>query len=152
MYILASVGEALELNNSVFVVMALFVAYHLLMKWLFYTPLFRVFEERERRTSGKLEEAARTEVEYEQMLATYEAGIKEARLEGYALMDAARDKAQKRQQEIIATVQTEVREMVEQSRRDVDATRQEEMDHLSDQVQAFAGMMAGKILARELQQ
>jgi F-type H+-transporting ATPase subunit b len=148
MFFLSGTPEALQLNLSILVVMALFVVFHLVMKRLLYGPLLRTLEERDERTSGTLASAARTDSEYRALLERYEATIKDARMEGYIVGDRARKQAQVRHGEILKSVQADMQQDVEVARQEIRRSAEEMKQALEAEIGTYAGMIVLAILHR----
>lgn len=149
MFVLSGTPEALQLNLSILVVMALFVVFHLVMNRLLYRPLLRTLEERDERTSGTLASAARTDTEYRALLERYEATIKDARMEGYAVVDRARKEAQSREGEVLKGIQVDIHRDVEAARQDIRRSAEEMKQALEAEIGTYAGMIVRTILHRE---
>jgi F-type H+-transporting ATPase subunit b len=70
--------------------LALIIAMVALLNTTLLKPINRILEERERLTKGRLSEAQRTLLTVNEKLAEYERRLREARAEGYALMERER--------------------------------------------------------------
>jgi len=150
LYLLANAAEALDLNFSLVVVMALFLVYHFVMTRLFYRPLFRVLEKREERTSGAMEGACRTQQEVEELLQRFEAGIRQARLEGYESVDRARREANGQRDQHMRQVEQETDDLLQSSRQEIRQSAEEQKTILLEQTTALSRLMAERILQRQL--
>ena len=71
-------------------------------------PLNRILEERERLTRGRLGEAQRTLLTVNEKLSEYERRVREARAEGYALMERERGIITEERQLKLAEVKSEI--------------------------------------------
>jgi len=147
-YLLSNAAEALELNYSLLVVVVLFVLYHLLMKRMFYRPLFGVLKQREERTSGAMDFAAKTDEERQQLLSKYESSMRQARLEGYELMDSIRKDTEKHQDREIRNVSDEIHQLLADSHEEIRNTLAEQRQILDMETESFARLIADRILSR----
>jgi F-type H+-transporting ATPase subunit b len=152
LFLLVEASEALNINYSLVVVMILFVVYHLLMKVTFYRPLFKVMEEREARTDGALELASRDDERRRELLEKYEQQIRQARVDGYEKVDAARQQALARRSEEVAKMDLELREQMSSAKSEIETAFVEQKAILEEQTRALAEMMADRVLSRELSQ
>lgn len=96
--------------------MFLHIALILIMIWVLNNTLFkpvnRVLQERERKTGGSAGSAQDIILESENKLATYEQGLRQARAEGYAVVEQTRKEAVAARNEQIETVKTEIEQMI----------------------------------------
>ena len=71
-------------------------------------PINRILEERDRRTSGRFNEARITLLTVDEKVRAYEARLREARAQGYALMEHERVTASREREEKVGEVRTEI--------------------------------------------
>jgi F-type H+-transporting ATPase subunit b len=71
-------------------------------------PINRILEERERLTTGRLSEAQKTLLVVHEKLLEYERRLREARAEGYALMERERALISEEKQRKLAEVKSEI--------------------------------------------
>lgn len=75
-------------------------------------PINRILEERDNRTRGRLTEAQTVMLKVEEDLREYERRLREARSEGYALMERERAKLSGERDQRIAAVKKQISEQV----------------------------------------
>jgi len=75
----------------------------MLLNRTLFKPINRILEERDRRTSGILSDAAQTLVSIDQSLRQYEQALRGARAEGYQLMERQRAEAIRERERQIAS-------------------------------------------------
>lgn len=150
MYLMSGATEALSLNYSVVVVVVLFVAYHLLLKGMFYKPLFRTLQHREAETEGKMHAAGVADNRRKEITAELEAALRAARQEAAAAVDRARADAAREQGERLETLQDELRGLVQTAREEIARDAAASRRSLQDDIDRFGRMAAERILAREL--
>jgi F-type H+-transporting ATPase subunit b len=78
-----------------------------------FKPINRILEERERRTRGRSGEAKGIIQQVEEKLASYEHALREARSEGYRLLEQERAEAMRERQIKVDAVREEVSRLVE---------------------------------------
>jgi F-type H+-transporting ATPase subunit b len=90
--LLAFAGSPIQLvpDGTLLFHLALIVVMVALLNVTLLRPINRILEERERRTKGRLGEAQATLLTAQEKLAEYERRLREARAEGYALMERER--------------------------------------------------------------
>lgn len=150
MYLMSGAAEALSLNYSVAVVVGLFVAYHLLLKGMFYKPFFRTLRQREAETEGKMHAAGVADNRRKEISAELEAALRAARQEAAAAVDRARAEAAREQGERLDALQEELRGLVQAAREEIAENAATSRRSLEDDIERFGRMAAERILAREL--
>ncbi len=81
-----------------------------------FKPINRILEERERRTRGRSGEAKGIIKDVEDKLASYERALREARSEGYRLMEQVRAEAMRERQANVEIVREEVYRLIEEEK------------------------------------
>jgi len=71
-------------------------------------PINRILEEREQRTKGRLSEAGQALATVEEKMRGYEQRLRQARTEGYALMEQSRSALSSERDQKVAEVRSEV--------------------------------------------
>lgn len=150
MVFLSNAAEALQLNGSILVVIVLFVAYHFLMRAIFYRPLARVLDERERRTTGSQADAGEAKAASDRLLADYEAAVKRTRLEGFAQADRVRAEANARREDTLRRTQQQAGQDLAEARAAIGQALAAERQVLEGRMTEFAHLIAARILAREV--
>jgi F-type H+-transporting ATPase subunit b len=88
--------------------LALIIAMVALLNATLLKPINRILEERERRTKGRLNEAQQTLLNVSEKLSDYERRLREARSEGYALMEHERAVISEERQRRVTEVKSEI--------------------------------------------
>ena len=106
-------------------------------------PINRVLQERERLTTGRLSEAQSVLSNVEQKMREFERQLREARSEGYALLEHERAALTKSRDQKLAELKAEIGELLKQ-----------EKDRLSAEARSVRSTLAAdsKNLAREISQ
>src|ERR1041385_4118404 len=83
-------GSILTPDGSIFVIFAIFIALVPTLNAIVVKPIMHVLAERDRLTAGAATDARAMLGSVEMRLAAYEEGIRDARAEGYQLLEARR--------------------------------------------------------------
>lgn len=146
----AGESQLLDIDNTVFVMLGLFlVLAFILTQWL-WKPYLRVREERVRRVEGAREEADRLEADAAARLARIEAQLTEARKASQAERAQARTAAVAREQEIVAAAQEAARKQLLEARSKLDIALASERTRLATHAQSLGREIAAKALGRGL--
>jgi F-type H+-transporting ATPase subunit b len=151
---LASLGAGgavtIDLDVTVAAQIVLFVLLFLILKPLLFTPMLKLFEERERRIDGAKNEAKAMYAQADAKMAQYETELAKVKRSAGDERDKLRAAGQRREQEILAKVRTETNAMIDDGRAKIakDATTiRAELDAVSKTV---ARELASRVLGREV--
>ena len=110
MPLLAFAEGAIQLvpDGTILFHLALIIAMVALLNVTLLKPINRILEERDRLTKGRLSEAQRTLLIVHEKLLEYERRLREARAEGYALMERERAIISEEKQRKLAEVKSEI--------------------------------------------
>ncbi len=135
------VPDATLLLHLVFIAVMVFVLNRTLLR-----PINEILAKREREIGGRLTEAETLSAEAEEKLAKYNGAMREARSEGYKLLEKERSAALKDKDEKVRQYREEVSRSVEQQ---VQATRQQQ-DQVRAELETQATNMGGLISSQIL--
>jgi F-type H+-transporting ATPase subunit b len=113
-----------------------------------FKPINRILEERERRTRGRSGEAKGIIREVEEKLASYERALRDARSEGYRLMEQERAEAMRERQLKVDAVHEEVGRLAEEEKSVIQAQTEEARAVLLRDAGAIATEISSHILHR----
>jgi len=143
-------SQLLDIDNTVFVMLGLFlVLAFILTQWL-WKPYLRVREERIRRVEGAREDADRFDADAAARLARIEAQLAETRKASQAERAQARNAAVAREQEIVSAAQEAARKQLVEARSKVDMALASERARLAAHANALGKEIAEKALGRRL--
>jgi F-type H+-transporting ATPase subunit b len=111
-------------------------------------PINEILAERERQVEGRISEAQRLEAETEDKIRQYQAALREARSEGYRLLEKERAAALKEKDEQVRQYREQVSKAVAA---DLESTRQQEQNvrtELESQAAAIGDLISSQILRR----
>ncbi len=109
-------------------------------------PINRILSEREKQVAGRINDAQKMASETEGKLRDYNSALREARAEGYRLLEKERAEALKKKDEKLRLFREEMARLVSA---EVEATRQQE-DRVRQELESQASTMAALISARIL--
>jgi len=117
---------------------------------LLFKPVNQILDERERRTRGYYSEARAMLAESEQKLSYYEEVRRQARAEGYRVVEQKRREALERHDQLLAETKREVAAMVAEARRSLREQVVEAKRYLEREAQRTAHAIAGQVLGRRI--
>ena len=122
----------------------------LLMIWILnrtlFRPINRVLEERERKIGGRAGTAQTILSQVDEKMSRYEGALREARSEGYHLMEARRAEAMAARQEKVNEVKEEVSSLIAQEKDALEKRAGEARATLSEDARKMAENITSTIL------
>ena len=115
-----------------------------------FKPINRILEERERRTRGRSGEAQDILQRVEEKVIQYERTLREARAEGYRLMEQERDTAMNERQGRLNTVRDEVNHSVAEEKEAIHGQVEEARATLEQEARRLAAEIGSQILHRPI--
>ena len=113
-------------------------------------PINRILEERDRRTKGRLNEAERTLMIVEQKLVDYERSLRDARAEGYMLMERERSVLSREREEKVAEVKAEISRWLASQKEQLKIDTQQVRESLRVNARRTALEIGRQILHRDI--
>jgi F-type H+-transporting ATPase subunit b len=140
-----------ELNYTVWIQMANFLALILVLNFLLYRPVLKIIEKRNKKIEESKEEVRSLDETIERKLAQYEEKIRQARAEAALQRDAVKAEGTEQSKEMIGKVREEISKKLEgfkaQLQKETDSAR----DVLREQTKAIAAEVSEKVLGRGVQ-
>jgi F-type H+-transporting ATPase subunit b len=121
-----------------------------LLNLTLFRPINKVLEERESMTAGRLSEAQAKRAKVRESLAEYERRLREARTEGYRLMELERLAALKEREGKIASVKQEIGNWVAEEKTNLARQSENVQATLKGEAQKIALEIGSQILQRPL--
>ena len=140
------VPDATLLLHLALILVMVFVLNRTLLK-----PINQILAEREKEISGRLSEASALKAETEEKLSKYNETLREARTDGYRLLEKERAEALKQKDEKLRVYRDEMSKDVAQQ---VEATRKQEeavRAELETQASSISDLITSRILRRRAQ-
>jgi F-type H+-transporting ATPase subunit b len=152
MILLAFAENSIQLvpDGTLFVHIALILLMVFVLNATLFRPINRILQERERRTRGQLDEARDTLQRVEDKMSAYERSLREARAEGYRLMEQVRAEAMRERQERLNVIRQEIEGSVAQEKDLVHAQAEEARATLDADAVRIASEIGSHILHRPL--
>lgn len=135
-------------DGTLFVHIALIVLMIFVLNRTLFKPINRVLEERERHTRGRSGEAGEILSSVEDKLSRYERALREARTEGYQVLEQQRAEALRRRQGKLEEVREEVTRSIEQERGAIFEQAQAARATLEEESRRVAASVSAQILGR----
>lgn len=130
--------------------LALIIAMVALLNVTLLKPINRILEERERLTKGRLSEAQRTLQIVHEKLLEYERRLREARAEGYALMERERAVISEEKQRKLAEVKSEIARVLSAEREKLKKETAQVQGKLAIDARSIALEIGRQILRRPI--
>ena len=113
-----------------------------------FRPVGRILQERESRTHGRTGEARETVHRVKESLSRYENSLRQARAEGYGLLEQQQAAAYGERQRKIAAVRQEVEGQIEQQKSEIHAQAEQARETLRDEAERVAANISSQLLRR----
>jgi F-type H+-transporting ATPase subunit b len=148
--VLALAGNVLAIDGSfLFIFISIFILIFVLNRTLF-KPINQVLDERERLSAGRLAEAKRMLVQYEERVNRYEEQLRAARAEAYQQQEARRRAELSARQDLIAEVKTEAARQVAGARDEISKQADNARKSLEKEARSMAATISSQILHRQV--
>lgn len=135
-------------DGTLFLHIALIILMIFVLNITLFKPINKVLEERERRTRGRSGEAQGILGRVESGLKQYETSLREARLEGYHLLEARRAEAMSARQSQLGELREELRGLVEEQKDSIRTQADAARDALAGDAQRLAAEISNQVLRR----
>jgi F-type H+-transporting ATPase subunit b len=148
--VLALAGNVLALDGSfLFIFISIFILIFILNRTLF-KPINQVLDERERLGVGRLAEAKRMLVQYEERVNRYEEQLRAARAEAYQQQEAQRREELSARQEMIAHVKADAARQVAGAKDEMAQQADNARKSLEKEARSMAATISSQILHRQV--
>lgn len=117
------------------------------LSYILIDPVRRVLEERREKIKNDVESAASDRAEAAKLKAEYDARIKKADDEAGEILSAARKKAVKNEENIIADANTEAARIISRANQEAELEKSKIKDEVKQEIISVATVMAGKFVA-----
>ncbi len=135
-------------DGTLFLHIVLIILMVFVLNATLFKPINKVLEERERRTRGRSGEAQDILGRVESGLRQYETSLREARLEGYHLLEAQRAEAMSARQSQLGELREELRGLVEEQKDSIRTQADAARDALAGDAQRIAAEISNQVLRR----
>ena len=137
-------------DGTLLIHLALIVGMVVLLNATLLKPINRILEERERRTRGRLSEAAATLAAVEEKMREYEHRLRQARADGYALLEQERTALAREHDRKVAEVKTEISRWLSQEQEKLKNDASQVRNTLDAEARSMAFQISRQILQRDI--
>ena len=130
--------------------LALIIAMVALLNATLLKPINRILEERDRLTKGRLSEAQTTLLTVSEKLSEYERRLREARAEGYALMERERAIISEERQRKLTEVKSEINRLLSTEKEKLKTEGAQVRSKLAVEARSMAVKIGSQILRRPI--
>jgi F-type H+-transporting ATPase subunit b len=143
-------AESIQLvpDGTLFFHIAIIILMVFVLNRLLFKPVAGLLEEREKQTGGRANEAHDVLKRVDVGLAKYESSLREARAEGYSLLEKAQKDAADERERRVGQVRAEVEQMLEKQRRDISEQAAQAKAGLEVEARQMAAIVGSQILGR----
>lgn len=152
MIFLAFAENSIQLvpDGTLFLHIAIILVMVFVLNQTLFKPINRILEERERRTRGRSGEARDILQRVEAATTNYERSLREARTEGYRLMEHERAEAMSERQIKLNTLREEIGRTVEEEKELIRRQTEEARQTLEAEARSIAVEIGSQILHRPI--
>jgi F-type H+-transporting ATPase subunit b len=146
--VILALAESIQLvpDGTLVLHVAIIVTMVFVLNAILYKPISSILKEREGHTRGRLEEARGIVQRIEGDLLRYENALRQARAEGYRLLEKQQSEAFGERQQKIAIVRKEIEEQVGEEKSTIDAQAEEARTLLVKEARQIATNISSQIL------
>lgn len=148
MTIFALAGIQLVPDGTIVIHIALILLMIFILNRTLFRPVNRILAAREERTKGRSGEAQTILQDVEANLSKYERTLREARAEGYQLLERERAEALRVRQEQVVAVREDLQQTLEGQKRELEAQAGSARQTLQQRAREMAANISSRILHR----
>jgi F-type H+-transporting ATPase subunit b len=143
-------AESIQLvpDGTIIIHIAIIITMVFILNRFLFRPVGRILKEREARTRGRTGEARETVHRVKESLSRYENSLRQARGEGYGLLEQQQAAAYGERQRKIAAVRQEVEEHIEQQKNEIHTQAEQARETLRDEAARVAANISSQLLRR----
>ena len=143
-------AEAIQLvpDGTILIHIAIIITMVFVLNRLLFRPVGRILSEREARTRGRTGEARETIHRVKESLSRYESSLRQARAEGYGLLEQQQSAAYGERQRKIAALRQEVEGEIEQEKGEIRVQAEQARGTLRAEAEQVAASISSQLLRR----
>lgn len=139
----------IQLWQIIFTILNMLILFFVLKKKLF-VPVKEHMEKRANEIKNSIEEADRKNKEADDILKDYQVKISEAQTQGRAIIEEARQTAQKRADEIVALASDESSKIKERALKDIEMEKEKTIRNIKGEVADMAILATEKLIGKSI--
>lgn len=143
-------AESIQLipDGTIFIHIVIIISMVFVLNRLLFKPILRTLGDREARTHGRTDEARETVRKVGESLSRYENSLRQARAEGYSLLEQQQSEANGERQRRVIEVRREVEEQLGQEKNEIHAQAERARATLLGEAERVAGEIKTQVLRR----
>lgn len=143
-------AESIQLvpDGTLLIHIAIIITMVFVLNRFLFRPVGRILSEREARTRGRTGEARETIQRVKESLSRYENSLRQARAEGYSLLEQQQSAAYEERKRKVAVVRAEVEEQVERQKVEIRAQAEQARGTLLSEAERVAANISSHLLRR----
>jgi F-type H+-transporting ATPase subunit b len=143
-------AESIQLvpDGTLVIHIAIIITMVFILNRLLFRPVSRILNEREAHTHGRVDEARETLQHIKESLVRYENSLRQARAEGYRLLEQQQSEADKERLHKVTSVRKEVEGQIEEQKREIRAQADGARATLLDEAEQIAANISSQLLRR----
>lgn len=148
LFIFAEGGIQLVPDGTLFLHIGIILLMVYVLNTLLFKPVNSALDKRTRNTQGSSHESKNILAQVEQGIGTYERSLREARVEGYALMERQRAEAMTERQNRLSALREEVNGSIDEEKRSINLQTEEARRTLAEDARRTAAEISERVLRR----
>ncbi|HEX8146312.1 MAG TPA: ATP synthase F0 subunit B [Pyrinomonadaceae bacterium] len=143
-------AESIQLipDGTILIHIAIIISMVFVLNRLLFKPVLRMLSDREARTHGRTDEARETIRKVGESLSRYENSLRQARAEGYGLLERQQSEANGERQLKVAEVRREVEEQLGQEKNEIQSQAEQARATLLGEAGRVAADIKAQVLRR----
>jgi len=143
-------AESIQLipDGTLFIHIAIIITMVFVLNRLLFKPVSRILGDRDARTHGRTREARETLERVRESLIRYENSLRQARAEGYSLLEQQQSEAYGERQRKVAEVRREVEGQIEKEKNEIHAQAERARATLRGEAEQVAAGISAQVLRR----
>ena len=143
-------AESIQLipDGTILIHIVIIISMVFILNRLLFRPVLRTLSDREARTHGRTDEARETLRKVGERLSNYENSLRQARAEGYGLLERQQSEANGERQRKVAEVRREVEEQLGQEKNEIESQVERARATLLGEAEHVAADIKAQVLRR----
>lgn len=143
-------AESIQLipDGTLLIHIVIIISMVFVLNRILFRPVLRILGEREARTHGRTDEARETVRKVGESLSRYENSLRQARAEGYSLLEQQQAEANSERQRKVAEVRRDVEERLGQEKSEIDSQAESARATLRGEAERVAADIKTQVLRR----
>ena len=143
-------AESIQLipDGTILIHIVIIISMVFVLNRLLFKPVLRTLGDRETRTHGRTDEARETVRKVGESLSRYENSLRQARAEGYSLLEHEQSEANGERQRRVAEVRREVEEQLGREKNGIQSQAEQARATLLGEAERVAGEIKTQVLRR----